>query len=648
MATEKILNTRIQLKYDTLSNWNSSTFKLKAGELAIVTVGEMKDGSTHENAQYPVLFKVGTGKHTFSELPFASALAADVYAWAKAADVKLEGKSIKFVDAEGKELKKIDIPYITETEASTLISNALTSYSTTTEMNAAITVEANRAKAAEEALGERIDAFNLPEGGFASQSDFDALREKIEDEDGALARANAAYALAETKVATTDFEAFKTTNSEAITKAKNDAIADAEGKLATAKSELADDIKDVSDALDAYKTENNAAVALKASDADLQNEINRAKGEEARIEGLVNGITGDYLTSADKTELSTAISTEQSRAEGIEAGLRTDVDNIKGDYLKAADKTELQGNIDTLTGVVETLRDGIDADKVDGVKDLIKYVEDHGPEVTGMKEDIADNTEAIVAEAARAAKAEEDLGKLIAANDTAIKANAQAITDHAATAEATYATKDELAADKQAIQNQIDTLGIQDGKVANAATADVANSLSENAKAEVANVKVNEAGTADIAKSLADSAKAEVEKIKVENAGHADVADKASGLDDAGVAAVKAVKVDDAGHADNADKLGNVAAENYALKTDAQGYATTAETNAKAYAKEYADGLAGNYATAEQGAKADSALQSIEVGTGLKVSAKENNKQTIDIDESVVFVFNCGSSTTII
>lgn len=51
------------------------------------------------------------------------------------------------------------------------------------------------------------------------------------------------------------------------------------------------------------------------------------------------------------------------------------------------------------------------------------------------------------------------------------------------------------------------------------------------------------------------------------------------------------------------------------------------------------------YATAAQGTKADNALQSVEVGTGLKVSAKANNKQTIEIDDSVVFVFDCGSAS---
>lgn len=49
---------------------------------------------------------------------------------------------------------------------------------------------------------------------------------------------------------------------------------------------------------------------------------------------------------------------------------------------------------------------------------------------------------------------------------------------------------------------------------------------------------------------------------------------------------------------------------------------------------------AGDYATAVQGGKADTALQEIEAGVGLKVSGKEENKQTIDIDEEVIFILN--------
>lgn len=80
MANEKILNTRIQLKYDTLANWQNTNkqFVLKAGELAIVQVPTV-EASTLQ----PVMFKVGDGSKTFNELDWASAKAADVYGWAK-------------------------------------------------------------------------------------------------------------------------------------------------------------------------------------------------------------------------------------------------------------------------------------------------------------------------------------------------------------------------------------------------------------------------------------------------------------------------------------------------------------------------------------------------------------------------------------
>jgi hypothetical protein len=67
-----------------------------------------------------------------------------------------------------------------------------------------------------------------------------------------------------------------------------------------------------------------------------------------------------------------------------------------------------------------------------------------------------------------------------------------------------------------------------------------------------------------------------------------------------------------------------------------------AETRAKAYA----DSLAGNYATAAQGAKADTALQEIKTtaGGGLKVT----NKNQIDIDPDVVFVFYAGDASTLV
>ena len=165
-----------------------------------------------------------------------------------------------------------------------------------------------------------------------------------------------------------------------------------------ANFETKENVEKVADDLAAYVESNDAAIADRYTkeEADAKFALIADAYDDEEVRGLISD-------NAD------AIAAEAERAAGIEAGLRTDVDAIAADYLKAEDKTELQDNIDTLTGVVETLRDGIDADKVDGVKDLIDYVDKHGAVVTGMQEGIAANTKAISDEAARADAAEKAL-----------------------------------------------------------------------------------------------------------------------------------------------------------------------------------------------------------------------------------------------
>ena len=83
---DKILKTRIQLKYDTLASWTTNNPVLLKGEIAIVAIP--KDASAMQvtgTTPPEILFKIGDGTSTFSALPYASSKAADVYAWAKAA-----------------------------------------------------------------------------------------------------------------------------------------------------------------------------------------------------------------------------------------------------------------------------------------------------------------------------------------------------------------------------------------------------------------------------------------------------------------------------------------------------------------------------------------------------------------------------------
>lgn len=83
MAT-KTLKTRIKLKYDSFEHWSAAgnQYKLLQGEIACATI-DVADPANQKLP--PVMFKVGDGQHTFNELTWASALAADVYDWAKAA-----------------------------------------------------------------------------------------------------------------------------------------------------------------------------------------------------------------------------------------------------------------------------------------------------------------------------------------------------------------------------------------------------------------------------------------------------------------------------------------------------------------------------------------------------------------------------------
>lgn len=83
------LMTRISLKYDSYSNWLTNDPVLLAGEVAIATIPAdtnvpTKDGRKMQDLPN-VVMKVGDGSSKYSELKFVSALAADVYDWAKAA-----------------------------------------------------------------------------------------------------------------------------------------------------------------------------------------------------------------------------------------------------------------------------------------------------------------------------------------------------------------------------------------------------------------------------------------------------------------------------------------------------------------------------------------------------------------------------------
>lgn len=104
MATNT-LNTRIKLKYDTLSNWlGATTFIPLEGEVCIAVIPngdasqpkKVYDPTRYPNndntnnlsglSPYAIGIKVGDGVNNFANLPWIQAIAGDVYGWAKAAE----------------------------------------------------------------------------------------------------------------------------------------------------------------------------------------------------------------------------------------------------------------------------------------------------------------------------------------------------------------------------------------------------------------------------------------------------------------------------------------------------------------------------------------------------------------------------------
>ena len=96
---EKKLTTRLKLKYDTLENWNKvdaadkgGNLVLLAGEVAICSIPVTDpQGKVRQEVPPATLIKVGDGATAFKDLPWLSAKAADVYAWAKKDSITVEG-----------------------------------------------------------------------------------------------------------------------------------------------------------------------------------------------------------------------------------------------------------------------------------------------------------------------------------------------------------------------------------------------------------------------------------------------------------------------------------------------------------------------------------------------------------------------------
>lgn len=73
----KKINTQLLIKSGNLESWNNKNPLLSAREIGLVEV-PLQDGTS------TILMKIGNGTNHFQDLPFLTALSADVEDWAKA------------------------------------------------------------------------------------------------------------------------------------------------------------------------------------------------------------------------------------------------------------------------------------------------------------------------------------------------------------------------------------------------------------------------------------------------------------------------------------------------------------------------------------------------------------------------------------
>lgn len=638
---------------------------MRTGEVAIAyltTAGAVKPGEG--DTQHPVLFKVGPGN--FNSLPWASALAADVHSWAKKSEADFTTwvkNLIEVSDIDTYSKAEIDSKFTANSTADQKYAKEYAD-SLAENYDAAGTAQnlINGLDVTDTAVtGQYVSAVSEVDGKVVvSRTDLPTYTLATGSTNGTVAFNGADVAVKGLgSAAYKDEKAFDAAGS--ANTAKSEAIAEVEAKVNALKNT---EVKANTDAIaainndtdgilaqaKAYADQSEAdAVATAAGDATTKVNALRdgaVKDNADAIAGIKNGTSVNDFAAAEAaiaeakkagTDANAALETYKTSNDAAVALKASDAD-LEAEIARA--KAAEKANSDAIALLVDSTEDGT---KLNSIKELATWIEEHGGEAAEMAEAIQTNATNIASEATRADAEEKRLAGLIAGNTEAIEANATAI----------------------------ENLNITDGKVSSAAMADKANSLTDAAKEEVKGVKVDNATNADVADSLTDNAKAEVKAVKVDNATHADSADNATQL--GGVAADQYATKTYADQAE-ADAISTANAnttevlKNYYTKSEADtAFMDSTETGtaidakitalnlsatyepigAEGRAKTYADSLATNYATAAQGAKADTAVQSITTGDGLKASVTDTTSYKIEIDEAVIFILDCGTSNTV-
>ena len=307
----KVLNTRFQLKYDTLTNWLSSNPVLLAGEVAVATI---KTSESASGLTPPAIgIKVGDGTNTFSALNWIQAIAGDVPSWAKESNHATVSKLINdAIDA---------IP--------ATASGAGTKEFTSAKLIKSITQDE----------GGKITDVTYEDIAISSVVGLTDRLSGIDTEVGKKLNADVASAAASTSNKLIDTNAAQDMADAAESNATSTASADATSKVSAAKTALlgtggtegTHTIKGAYDAAAAVDTKiANLDVADTGAADKFVYEVDQTDGKIAVTRKSLTeivGIDGTYNSSTNKLA---TVSTVTNAVEGLDNELRPLITNMAG------------------------------------------------------------------------------------------------------------------------------------------------------------------------------------------------------------------------------------------------------------------------------------------------------------------------------
>lgn len=655
MATEKILKTRISLPYDSYENWIANDPVLRQGELALAAVTVKQDGVVNEVPS--VLIKVGDGTHKYSELDYAYAKAADVIEQAKSAE-----KLTAFIN-------------------NVITSSGLATDSAMTALSGRVTTAEGKITALEGLVGDTNVGTQIQNAiGALKLADTYAAKvhthTKADITDFAHTHAMTEVtgltdAIADAKKAGTDaataLGTYKVTNDAAV-KANADAISainnETTGILAQAKTyadgkdaaiaaakKAGDDAQTAVDTLagkvgtvPADKTVvqmiADAQTAATYDDTQIKKDIKANADAIDVLEGYVGGEAVSTQIQTAITNLNLATTYE---AKGAAAAVKTELVGKDADTAASATITGAKKYADSLDAAMDTRVDALEAAIGEGgsvgaqIDAKIQALDVKDAAVAGQYVSAVSETDGKI-KVTRAALP--DYTEVYDAKGAA----AQALTDAKGYADGLNTAMDTR---MDAAEGKLTTLigSDADKSVRTIANEELAAQLIPENAAESLNTLQEIAAWIQDHPGDAAAMNTAIEALETK-VGDDPVADQIN-------AAITALKIGDyAKAADLTAAVGRIAtlegkAHEHANKALLDTYTQTEANLADAVTKKHAHANKAELDKIAAGDKAkwDAAVQTVTAGTGLKAT-KTGTDVAVDFDDTVVWVFNCGDSTT--